>query len=535
MSSPLSPGLQTGDSQDTLFAELLEQVADLSDQLVFLHRLIPQALALDSKERAAELVQEAATLINTPRAALHLDGHWVSDAPGWLRDRPAPRRPTVLPAGSMHTGAPYADAWRPTAVLLIPCQSGWLAMWGKRQFQAGERSLIEALAKLLDAALQAQQARVEAERYALQQRDRIQAHAVWRAVAPETLVTPAGYHLNLLSQPASDFGGDFQFQEGEWVVVGDVSGKGLPAAIITAMFATAFTVAARNATLSGGLTEALHDHLERSGAFCTLAAMQIRPDGALRVFNVGHPPVLLRRADGSLEEIRASAPPIGTFPLLHLELERLWLHPGDALILYSDGLFEAETPGAEPYGLDRVFDLASRVPPGAFNQAALQDLGAYEIGDDLTLLTLQRDWQARGAHRVLPGDLADLPLIGDALREALPATHPALMPAELAVTELVVNAIRHGGATRVDLRVHASGDDALLTLTDNGSPFDPTRQDERSAGELREHGYGLLIARRCSREWHYARKGALNRQTLRLRAPAPAAPGALSDLAAQLL
>ena len=97
MSSPLSPGLQAGDSQDALFAELLEQVADLSDQLVFLHRLIPQALALDSKERAAELVQEAAALINTPRAALHLDGHWVSDAPGWLRDRPAPRRPTVLP------------------------------------------------------------------------------------------------------------------------------------------------------------------------------------------------------------------------------------------------------------------------------------------------------------------------------------------------------------------------------------------------------------------------------------------------------
>ncbi|GGR58033.1 hypothetical protein GCM10008959_19700 [Deinococcus seoulensis] len=535
MSGPFSDPPQPDDGRDTLFAELLEQVADLSDQLVFLHRLIPQALALSSKEQAAELVQEAAALINTPRAALYLDGQWISAAPGWLRDRPAPRRPTVLPAGELHTGAPYDDAWRPTAVLLIPCQNGWLAMWGKRQFQAGERSLIEALGKLLDAALQAQQARVEAERYALQQRDRVQAHAVWRAVAPETLVTPPGYHLNLLSQPASDFGGDFQFQEGEWIVVGDVSGKGLPAAIITAMFATSFTVAARNASLSEGLTEALHDHLERSGAFCTLAAMQIRPDGALRVFNVGHPPVLLRRADGTLEEIRASAPPIGTFPLLHLDVERFWLHPGDALIVYSDGLFEAETPDGEAYGLGRVFDLARRVVPGTFNQAAVQALSPYVINDDLTLLTLQRDTHARGAHRTLPGDLADLPLIGDALREALPAGHPVLMPAELAVTELVVNAIRHGGATRVDLRVHASGDDALLTLTDNGAPFNPTRQEERSAGELREHGYGLLIARRCSREWHYARKGDLNRQTLRLRVPAPAAPAELSDLAALLL
>lgn len=526
------PALTAGgqdDPQAALFTELLEQVADLSDQLVFLHRLIPQALALASEAQAAELVQEAATLINTPRAALKLGGQWIGGAPGWLRDRPAPRRPTVLPTGAMHTGAPFVDAWRPTAVLLIPCVDGWVAMWGKRQFQAGERSLIETLARLLDAALEAQRARREAERHALQQRDRQQAQAVWRAVAPETLVSPAGYQLNLHSQPASDFGGDFQFQERDWVVVGDVSGKGLPAAIITAMFATSFTVAVRSAALNDALIDALHDHLERSGAFCTLAAVQVRPDGALRVLNVGHPPVLVRRADGSLEEIRATAPPIGTFPLLHVDLERVWLHPGDALLMYSDGLFEAEDASGAPFGLDRLNALASAAAPGDFNAGALRALQSYTVTDDLTLLTLHRDPAAPGVHRRLPGDLAALPQVGEALRGALPPDHPALMPAELAVTELVVNAVRHGGATRVDLRLHASGDDLLLTLTDDGAPFDPTRADEREAGELREHGYGLLIVRRCAREWHYARKGGCNRQTLRLRAPAPASPPASSS------
>ncbi|MCD0163855.1 hypothetical protein IHN63_21405, partial [Deinococcus sp. 6YEL10] len=62
------PALTAGgqdDPQAALFTDLLEQVADLSDQLVFLHRLIPQALALASEAQAAELVQEAATLINT--------------------------------------------------------------------------------------------------------------------------------------------------------------------------------------------------------------------------------------------------------------------------------------------------------------------------------------------------------------------------------------------------------------------------------------------------------------------------------------
>ncbi|GGS01399.1 ATP-binding SpoIIE family protein phosphatase [Deinococcus sedimenti] len=504
--------------------ELLDQVADLSDQLVFLQRLIPQALALTDESQATELVQQAAALINTPGAALNVRGAWLGDTPGWLRDLRPPAHAAVLPAGSVHTGAPFTGAWRLTSVLAVPLQDGWLALWGKRDFLAGERELIHTLAQLLDAALRAMVQRREAARYAMQERDRRQAREVWRAVTPEALRTPPGYHLLLHSQPASDFGGDFQFQEAEWLVAGDVSGKGLPAAIITAMFASAFTVAARSTSMNATLGEALHDHLERSGAFCTLAAMQVRPDGQLRVMNVGHPPVLLRRADGSLEETRASAPPLGTFPLLHVEVERVWLHPGDALLVYSDGLFEAEDAAGVPFGLDRTRQLASAVAPTSFIRQAVSGLRDYAVSDDLTLLVLQHDPGGRGVQRHLPGDLQALATLSEALREAVPPDHPALMPAELAVTELFVNAVRHGGAREVTLRAHTSGDDILVTLSDDGQPFDPRQQTLGAGGELREHGYGLLIVQRCAREWHYVRKQHLNRQTLRLRAPTLPAP-----------
>ncbi len=508
-------------TDDAAVTELLEQVADLSDHLVFLQRLIPQALALTDEAQATALVREAAALISTPGAALQVGGVWHGDTPGWLRALERPAAPVVLPRGSVHTGAPYTAAWRLTAVLAVPLEDGWLALWGKREFMAVERNLIGTLAQLLDAALRALRQRREAVQYEMQARDRQRAHAVWRAVTPAQLRPPEGYHLTLRSQPASDFGGDFQFQEGEWLVVGDVSGKGLPAAIITAMFASAFTVAARSSDLLSKLSEALYGHLEQSGKFCTLVALQLRPNGQVRVMNVGHPPVLLRRADGTLKEIRASAPPLGTFPLEHVTEELVVLHPGDALLLYSDGLFEAEDARGVPFGLDRTRRLAAESGPETFIERAVSALTPYTVTDDLTLLVLQRDPAVPSVQLHLTGDLARLPEIGAALRTVLAEEHPALMAAELALTELVVNAVRHGQARHLTLRVHQAGAEVLATLTDDGQAFDPRQVAAGTAGELREHGYGLLIVQRCAREWQYARVNHLNRQTLSLGAPAP--------------
>lgn len=507
---------------ETLQAELLSQMADMSDQVVFLQRLIPRVLSLTSESQAAELVREAAGLLNTPCAALYLDGRWLGEVPGWLPLCPAPQQPRVVPAGQLHTGTPYRDAWRATALLGVPFARGWVALWGKRQFQAGERRLIEAFVNLLDAALQAARARQEAVQHAAEQRDRAQAHAVWRAVIPTSMDDPPGYLIRLFSRPASDFGGDFQFKEGEWLVVGDVSGKGLPAAIFTAMFAATLPVAAQHRDLAGALCESLHRHLERGQSFCTLAALRLSESGGVRVLNLGHPPALLRRTDGALEAFPAQAPPLGTFPVSGLPGVQVWLHPGDQLMLYSDGLSEAESAQGDQLGLEAVQQLVVNAGhPSVFLSSALAALQRYRVTDDLTLLGVQRDPCLPGVVRHLPGQLDALAQLGEALREVADEDHPALPGAELSVTELAVNAIRHGGAGRITLRAHADREHLYVTLTDDGAPYDPTLEPTGPAGELREHGYGLLIARRCAPVWHYDRVGALNRQTLRLSAPLP--------------
>ncbi|WP_412027214.1 SpoIIE family protein phosphatase [Deinococcus yunweiensis] len=529
-SDPRAPGgvpsrLTHATDADGVYAELLTQVADISDQVVFLQRLIPQVLGITNDAQAAGLVQDAALLLNTPRAALFLDGRWVGDAPGWLQGCPAPQQPQVLSTGRVYSGPPYRDAWRPTALLSVPFPRGWVALWGKRQFQAGERRLLEAFVSLLDSALQAVHARQEAERHAAAQRDRIQARAVWRHVVPEQLDDPPSYHVEVHSQPASDFGGDFQFQEREWLVVGDVSGKGLPAAILTAMFAATLPVAARRDDLAGALSEALYRHLERAEAFCTLAALRLSPAGGARVLNLGHPPALLRRADGTLERFPAQAPPLGTFPVEDVTGIPVWLHPGDQLLLYSDGLNEAERDsdgGATPLGLEAVQQLAyAAATPASFISGALHALDGYRVMDDLTLLAVQRDPALTSVTLTLPGTLDVLPELGEALRRVGGDNHPALMGAELSVTELVVNAVVHGGATRITLRAHADAEHLYVTLHDDGTPHDPTTRSTGPAGELREHGYGLLIVRRCSDLWAYDHSGAVNRQTLQFRAPAP--------------
>lgn len=505
---------------DELCTELLEQVADLSDQLVFLQRLIPKTLTLASAAQTASLVQEAALLINTPCGALSLDGAWIGVVPGWLRSVPPPLGPMVTPLGQIYTGPPFQGAWRPTALLAVPFAHGWIAFWGKRQFQASERRLVEALANLLNSALEAEVARSEIAAHTATQRDRDRAQGVWRSVVPVQLHSRGGYRLELHSQPASDFGGDFQFQEADWLVVGDVSGKGLPAAIVTAMFAAAMPVAARQQDLIGALSDAMHRHLEHANLFCTLAAVQLGPDGACRIFNLGHPPILLRRADGTLEEFRAAGPPIGTFELSGVNAACVWLHPGDQLLLYSDGLYESELPEGTPFGLDRLRSLTrTHAGPSEVIRAALAALQPYLVADDLTIIAVERDPKCTGASRRFTGTLEVLPIIGEVLREAVSEDHPALMSAELALTELVVNAVRHGGAGDFGLMVHPSGDDLLVTLIDDGAAFDPTTQALQSPGELREHGYGLLIIQRSSRGWFHARDGRRNRNSLRFRRP----------------
>ena len=112
--------------------------------------------------------------------------------------------------------------------------------------------------------------------------------------------------------------------------------------------------------------------------------------------SAGHCPQLLCRADGSVEELAADGVFVGMFDDLRAQSRRIDLASGDSLLLYTDGITEAENPAGELYGierLERTFSGRSRKPPEALLSGLLADLDEFAAGtqrqDDLTLVVAQ--------------------------------------------------------------------------------------------------------------------------------------------------
>ena len=106
--------------------------------------------------------------------------------------------------------------------------------------------------------------------------------------------------------------------------------------------------------------------------------------------------------------------------------------------------------------------------------------------------------------------LADLgAFVRDTCRE-----HPQVILLELAVTEVVVNAIKHGGATRCQLGVHEFADRFELLFADDGAPFDLSEATPKPMGELRESGYGAGIVHKAATDLRYAHRDGWNTLTL---------------------
>lgn len=201
-------------------------------------------------------------------------------------------------------------------------------------------------------------------------------------------------HVHAVSRPARTFTGDFYFthrhEQRLWIAVGDVAGKGLPAAIVMAMIqeeleqriascASAECDPARTATR-------LHEFLAPllpSNRFATAALGWLDDDGSLTIVNAGHPPPIIIRRNGTIEEIGSTGPVLGVLPNPQWQSVKHQLDEGDALVLYSDGVSEAVVDGVElgVCGLRRL--LARSTSP----QALLADL---ETVDDVTLVVLRR-------------------------------------------------------------------------------------------------------------------------------------------------
>lgn len=224
---------------------------------------------------------------------------------------------------------------------------------------------------------------------------------IWRSVVPETLNEVPHYKNFLVSKPAKHVGGDFHLSTGSWIIVGDVSGKGIPAALLTGMFIASLKLAVRHQDPGKALQNALYQELDKAEMFTTLAAVQLGTDGWIDYLNLGHPPILVKqKRTGDVLEFKASAPPMGTMLMPSYPVHSFKLEPGDCLCLYTDGIVEAESkaeaatqdPNAEvvQYGVERLVEqLKQEDNAKAMFETILKEHDNWLINDDFTLVMLE--------------------------------------------------------------------------------------------------------------------------------------------------
>ena len=220
-------------------------------------------------------------------------------------------------------------------------------------------------------------------------------------------ISTAGY-----CQPANSVGGDYydylELSENRVAIfIGDVMGHGYHSAMVAAMTKSCLQTQIRfDASVPEVMKAITRVTEEDSQAFIymTCCYLIIHPDNRLEYANAGHPQMLLYRAEsnsgnGESEEpleLESSFLPVGISvfqpPTQYYSTEISW-HPGDLLVLYSDGITEAFNPNVEMYGLERLKALISKkrhLSPDAIKREILSDLQAHQQGestnDDITLV-----------------------------------------------------------------------------------------------------------------------------------------------------
>ena len=199
------------------------------------------------------------------------------------------------------------------------------------------------------------------------------------------------------SIPARAFTGDFyrlgETQDGVWLALGDVAGKGLHAAIFMAMIQEELE------QLTGGRVDlcetvsGINRFLRQqmpSNRFATMTIAAIGHDGVVRIANAGHPPALIRRSGGKVERINSNGPALALFEEACWHPATSLLEQGDSLILYSDGVLEAASESGEEFGVDRIvgaIQSTNGVSSRALGDAILAEARRFgRFSDDVTVL-----------------------------------------------------------------------------------------------------------------------------------------------------
>lgn len=214
------------------------------------------------------------------------------------------------------------------------------------------------------------------------------ARELQRVLVPEHRGAVPGFSVETAYEPAQQVGGDFfQFiptrDGGLLIVVGDVAGKGLPAAMLVSVLVGAICGLSEYTQDPVELLAGLNERLvgRSGGGFSTAVAAHFAANGAVTLCNAGHLPPYL---DGKEVQL-PGALPLGVAAATHYEKTILNLDAGSRLTFYSDGVVEAQGPNGELFGFDRARDVS--IQPAAAIVEAAKDFGQQ---DDITVVAITR-------------------------------------------------------------------------------------------------------------------------------------------------
>lgn len=362
---------------------------------------------------------------------------------------------------------------------------------------------------------------------------------IQQSLLPKSVPNVKGVTIDVNSTPAYEVGGDFyDFAQTDdshlTIAVGDVAGKGIPAAMFTSMVRTLLRVETFHNQephiVLRRVNEILYPDLSQAELFVTVfLATYSTKNNVLMYANAGHVPGIVYHAQSKTSRLlKATSLPIGIVAEDFRTTQYVHLSAGDTLVLYSDGVTEAKNPEGERFGLQRVQQLIHRhaeKPPKLLKEIILREVLAFQStelpADDVTLVVVKFSNQvvrpephpAWEIMQVVPFEYqADTEYLNEISEKVTTACRTLTnLPAgaggddfiyliELAVSEICTNMIEHSYADRkgtINGNITLATGGVQIDVYDHGRSFNPNAVPPPMSDPMdpTEGGYGLHIVR----------------------------------------
>jgi len=348
-------------------------------------------------------------------------------------------------------------------------------------------------------------------------------------------------------EPAREVGGDFYdyyFLDEERLCfcIGDVSGKGVPAALFMAMARTLIKSRAYDDTSTASILTHVNDELSADNESCMFVTifsgiLNVKT-GELLYTNAGHNPPYLRRRDGALQRLdQRHGPAIGAMEGMVYKEERDRLEPGDLLFLYTDGVTEAMDVEHQLFSEDRLMDLLASMDTNDADSAVDRTVAAVrafegdaEQADDITVLGLRFQGQPEDAlmakQRItIKNRMAEIVAVNEtfeAFAEEFDIPATIAMKFNVIFDELLSNIVTYAYSDDdehdIEVRMEVAGKRLTVTVTDDGVPFNPLHAEapdiDASLEERKIGGLGIHLVRNLIDDVTYQRRIGKNVMTL---------------------